>query len=54
MQQYLDIITLLKNSKKYVEWKYKKQFWNYIKVRENHTGIKIIDILPKEYYGLLC
>lgn len=54
MQEYLDIITLLKNSKKYVEWKYKKQFWNYIKVRENHTGIKIIDILPKEYYGLLC
>jgi|18_taG_2_1085343.scaffolds.fasta_scaffold20873_2 organic radical activating enzyme len=51
--EYENIITMLKNAKKKKNWKYKKDFLNFIEMREEYIGLKINDFLPKEFQRIL-
>ena len=52
-QEYLGVIDALKNTETTSDWKHKKEFWNYISLREKYIGINFNDVLTKEYYNLL-
>lgn len=52
-QEYLGVIDALKNTETSSDWKHKKEFWNYISLREKYIGINLNDVLTKEYYNLL-
>ena len=44
---------MLKNAKKKKNWKYKKDFLNFIEMREEYIGLKVNDFLPNEFQRIL-
>ena len=51
--EYKDIITMLKNTEKRNTWKWKRNFWDFITMREEYIDQKIEDFIPDDFFKII-